>query len=148
MSVGGDEVHDNRTKFFADATEFLIGVNITDVEAADCVKVDGSHDFLENGRVRAIADGTDSAKTDPTGDGMKETNPLHEEEIDAEGDVSMVFRDWGRKRNGLERRCPRGGSGARHFSFQCCDIGSVDLESTTGVIRRDRAIPKEIFGKD
>jgi hypothetical protein len=53
------------------------------VRPLERVKVDGRRNLGEDGLVGTVGNVADGAETDPTGNGVEETDTLHKEKIDA-----------------------------------------------------------------
>ena len=74
---------------------------------------------------------------------MEETEFLHKEKIDTQGDVAMVVQERRRDGDGKERWGPGGSGGAGCFAFKGRNIGAIDGEGTVCIVGSDGAVDDE-----
>ena len=103
VAVGGNEVEVHGLERVAHTGEYLVGMDVDNVETAVCVKADhGGEKLLLDGLKFAVGDRADGAEHEVAGDSVKETVTLNVKKIDAKDHVAIVFQNVCRERNRKE----------------------------------------------
>ena len=75
---------------------------------------------------------------------MEKNKALHVKEVGTQGYVAVMRQDRRRYRDSFERGDARRSRCPGCFSFDDGDVGAVNVQSTSRIIRGNRAISKQI----
>ncbi len=106
VTVRGNNVHLDGSKFIPNALKLAVGMDVSHVEAAGLVELDGRVRLAEDGVATPVSHGAHGAKTYVPRYRVIEWNALHEKKINAESDVAMELEDGRWNRDSLECRYP------------------------------------------
>jgi hypothetical protein len=142
MTVGGDKVNHDGKKIIANASELMIGMDVANAKATRSIGVDGGPEPGEYGRTLAVGSGKNGPETNITRDGVKKRYLLDVKKIGTQSDIKMVVGNGGRNGNGLKLGNMWRSGALCSGSFEKRNIGAVDDEGASSILRGDRAVAK------
>lgn len=148
VGVGWNNVEFNREEFTANAFELVITVKIANNETSSAISAHHVFGMLEDGGFGPVVNGGNGAVAYAAGDTVVERQALDIKEIGADGDVPVKLKNGSGNGNRFESGNVGRGRGTMGGAFKVRYVGSVDDESTFGVVGSDGAIANEVAAKD
>jgi hypothetical protein len=148
VTVGGNKINHDREKSVANAGEFVVGVDVANAETTGSVRFDSGPEAVEDGGSLAIRNGENSAISDVARNGMEKRNLLDVKEIGAQSDVEVMVSNRRRNRHGLELGYMRGGGALGSSALEKRNVGSVNNEGASCVLRSNGAVAEVITFED
>lgn len=148
VAVRGDNVEVNVREMIADAFKFMIAMDVAEKETTLRILVDDGSERTNNGGAGPVGEWCNGAETKVARDGVKETELLHEKEINAQGNVAMVLEYRGGKRHSFEAGGAGSGGGTGGLAFEGGNIRAVNGKGAVGVINGDGAVENVMVTED
>ena len=148
VTVGRDNVHRHGEEGRSRTLKLVVAVYVANREATGGVDIDIRLEQFNYGPTRAVSDRMGRTVADIAGDGVEETQPLNEKEIDAQGDVGVMCEDGGGNRCGNESGGARRRSGPSGLAFLRRNFRPVYDVRTLCIINGDRAVMQKVAGEN